>query len=164
MQTDTGTICQKTSRGNQRAATSGFGGRGNAGRALHATVLLACAGVLTAACLLQVDGQGLHLLGCRWPLRCGLHEITGVKCALCGMSRSFCSLAHGDVRVSLGFHRLGPVVFALLVVEIGYRLLILSARGRRLCMAVARFHHCAVACVCVALFGNWLIYLGGLFV
>lgn len=131
-------------------------------RSCHVVVLAMCATALAGAFLLHPSEDGLSVLGCRWPFHCWLHETLGIRCALCGLSRSFCSLARGDVAAGLHFHRLGPVVFALFCLEIPYRLGALAAAGRGISARLARLHLCMVGLVCAAVLVNWMVYLGGL--
>ncbi|MHC4283885.1 MAG: DUF2752 domain-containing protein [Planctomycetota bacterium] len=56
---------------------------------------------------MQLKEGKLYLFGYKWPHRCPLYEIVGIKCALCGLTRSFCSLAHGNLLASIRFHTLG---------------------------------------------------------
>ncbi len=133
-------------------------------RVCHAVVLSFCAGVLTAAFVLRPHTESVTLFGCAWPFHCWLHDLLGVQCALCGMSRSFCSLAHGDIRASLAFHPLGPVLFALFCLEIPYRLRALLMRPGPWETWLVRTHMGLVALVCAAVFFRWLVYLGGLLV
>jgi len=128
----------------------------------HAVAMALCVAAIAGAFLLRPSADGLSLPGCRWPFTCWLHEALGIRCALCGLSRSFCSLARGDVASGLHFHRLGPVVFALFCLEIPYRLGALAAGGRGVNARLAKLHLCAVALVCAAILVNWMVYLGGL--
>jgi hypothetical protein len=41
---------------------------------------------------------------------CPFHELTGMSCLSCGMTRSFAALGTGDLASALGFHPLGPVL------------------------------------------------------
>jgi hypothetical protein len=133
-------------------------------RIYHGTALFLCAGVLAAALMLRPQQEGVTLFGCARPWHCWLHDWLGIPCALCGMSRSFCSLAHGDLPASLAFHPLGPVLFALFCVEVPYRIrALLTWPGPRERWLV-RAHAGLVALVCAALFFRWLFYLGGLLV
>jgi len=130
----------------------------------HLVVLLLSAGVLAAAFALQADREGLSLFGYSWPFHCWLYNVVGIKCALCGLSRSFCSLAHGDMETSLGFHPLGPAVFAVFCLEVLYRLSALIAHPAPAGKRLARLHIGLVAITCSAVFFHWLFYLRGLFV
>jgi hypothetical protein len=128
----------------------------------HAVVLSICAAALVGSFVLKPDEDGLSLFGYRWPLHCWLHETFGVKCALCGLSRSFCSLARGDVAAGLGFHRLGPAVFALFCLEVPYRIYAIAINPKPIGARLARFHVTLVLIVGAALFANWLLTLGEL--
>ncbi|UCD50129.1 MAG: DUF2752 domain-containing protein [Phycisphaerales bacterium] len=134
----------------------GFGAAG------HVTVLLFCSTILACAAALTPGEEGLTLLGYRWPFYCRLHETLGIKCALCGMSRSFCALAHGDAEGGLQFHRLGPLVFVLFCLQIPYRLYALAIRSRPVHTKLVRFHIGLVTLASAAVFVNWIVYLGGL--
>ncbi len=129
---------------------------------LHGLVLAGCMAALLGAFLLKPAEGGLSLFGLCWPFRCWLHDVTGIQCGLCGLSRSFCSLARGDFAGAVHFHRLGPVVFALFCLEVPYRLwAVVSGRG---CVPTrwVRLHIRAVVVVFGAILVNWMVYLGGL--
>lgn len=72
---------------------------------------------LAASAWLAPDGDrvvvpgGGALDGLCW-FRAAFH----VGCPLCGMTRSFVALAHGDLAASLGFHPAGPLLFAAMLV------------------------------------------------
>ena len=133
-------------------------------KAYHLIVLLVCTAVLIASVALRPQGQGLSLLGYRWPFYCWLHETLGVNCALCGMSRSFCSLAHGDLEASFGFHPLGPFLFAMFLLQILYRLYAVAILPRAIDRRLAQVHIRLVVLVCAAIMCNWFVYLERLIV
>ena len=128
----------------------------------HVVVLAICSTVLIAAAVLTPHAESLTLGGLRWPLHCWLHATFGVRCAMCGMSRAFCALAHGDLGASLGFHPLGPAAFALSVLQVPYRLYALAIRPRRVHLWLRRLHLGCALVLCGAIFIHWIIYLGGL--
>jgi len=132
------------------------------GAALHIAVLAICGTALIATFVFTPGRDGLSLLGLRWPMRCWLHETLGIRCSLCGMSRSFSSLAHGDIASALAFHRLGPALFVLFCLEVPYRLYALAASLRTIPGALRRLHTVLAWTACAALAVNWLCYLGGL--
>jgi len=43
---------------------------------------------------------------------CVFHELTGVSCLTCGLTRSLEAAAHGDVMRAMQFHLLGPFILA----------------------------------------------------
>ena len=130
--------------------------------ALHLIILAMCLVVLGASFVFAPGPDGLSVFGFRWPFGCRLYETFGIRCSLCGMSRSFCSLAHGDIASSVQFHRLGPAIFVLFCLEIPYRLYLLAAGPGRIDRKVRRSHRGIILAACVALLLNWLGCLGGL--
>jgi hypothetical protein len=146
----------------KRAAGGPAGAGAGELRVCHAVVLSFCVGVLAAAFVLRPHAEGVTLFGCAWPWRCWLHDLFGIRCALCGMSRSFCSLAHGDLQASLAFHPLGPALFALFCLEVPYRIRALLTRPGPREIWLVRIHAGLVVLVCAAIFVRWLSYLGGL--
>ena len=53
----------------------------------------------------------LQSIGALLPA-CVFHELTGVSCLTCGLTRSLEAAAHGDVPTALQFHLLGPFILA----------------------------------------------------
>ena len=47
---------------------------------------------------------------------CWFHAAFHVPCPLCGMTRSFAALAHGEAAAALRFHPAGPLLFAAMLV------------------------------------------------
>ncbi len=132
------------------------------GVVLHAVVLAVCGTALALAFVLKPGSDGLSLFGYRWPWHCRLYDTFGVKCALCGLSRSFCCLARGDVAAAVGFHRLGPLVFALFCLEVPYRVYAIAIGPRCIDARLAKSHITLAVFVAAAVFANWLLYLGEL--
>jgi len=130
----------------------------------HLIVLLVCAAVLVGSFVLRPQGQGLSLFSYRWPFHCWLHETFGINCALCGMSRSFCWLAHGEPGTSLGCHHLGPFLFLFFCLQIPYRLYVLAVQPGTIDRRLVKAHFGLAAVLCAAMAGNWFLYLEGLIV
>jgi hypothetical protein len=130
-------------------------------KVLHFLVLGLCVLAVILSFLLQHDGQKLQLYGTGWPLHCALYQTFGIKCALCGLTRSFCSMARGEIFSALRFHPLGPAIFVFVCLQIPYRIY-------ALCSGVTKREKLKRAGVysafglAVALLINWFIYLGGL--
>ena len=130
-------------------------------KVFHIAVLALCVLAVGGSLLLRHGDDGLYMFGIEWPASCPLYQTLDVKCALCGMTRSFSSIAKGDVPKAAQFHSLGPAFFVFVCLQIPYRICALSARqseSRKL-----RFAGIYVAVVlAAALLINWFIYLGGL--
>jgi hypothetical protein len=91
----------------------------------HTVILVICVGVMILSLLLSVREERqvlVPLLGTPLPELCLTKRWTGVGCPGCGMTRSFISLGHGDVRAALHYNPAGPLLFAMLAVQIPIRL------------------------------------------
>ena len=98
----------------------------------HRLILAIAAGIVLAACLLQVrDDQRVAVsLFARWPLPevCQSKVLFGVACPGCGLTRSFVHLAHGDIPASLAVHPVGWLVALFVVAQFPYRVWALKTR------------------------------------
>lgn len=131
---------------------------------MHFAVLMLCTAALAAPLLFHFSETMLCILGFKWPLRCLLHQTFGVKCALCGLTRSFCALVHGDLPAALTFHPLGPVIYAFICLQIPYRIGAIIIHPNKLNGILIKVNLLSAAAVPTAILANWLIYLGGLVV
>lgn len=68
--------------------------------------------VLVASIALPLPKNG-SILGI--PSICAFHNVTGIPCPGCGLTRSFVCCGHGDFNQALVWHPLGPMFFAVLV-------------------------------------------------
>ena len=118
--------------------------------------------ILIASLLFQVNGTGLYLFGFKWPLNCLLYDTFGIKCALCGLTRSFCSLSHGNFAQALSLHFLGPPIFAFILFQIPYRIWVIIIHPKRMNRKLIKINLALAVTLLIAIFVNWLIYLGGL--
>lgn len=128
----------------------------------HVPILLLCLVIIFASWLVKADENGVHLFGFKWPMRCFLYHTFGIKCALCGLTRSFSSIAHGDFRKSFEFHRVGPAIFAFVALQVPYRIYALGIYPNRVPKMVTRAHVVAAVVLVAATLVSWLVYLGGL--
>jgi hypothetical protein len=128
----------------------------------HIVILLLCAAILVFSLLLHIEEGELYLFGLKWPHHCPLYEITGIKCALCGLTRSFCSLAHGDWHQSMRFHILGPIIFAFTCLQIPYRIYGVIIHPRAINRRLIKINLSLTVAVTIFIFINWFIYIGGL--
>ena len=64
---------------------------------------------------------------------CQFKRLTGYSCPTCGLTRSFHAFSHMNFRESFGFHPLGPVIYAgLLLVLIKFSFEIAAGKEIRL--------------------------------
>jgi hypothetical protein len=99
----------------------------------HTVILVICTGVMILSLLLSVREERqvlIPLLGTPLPELCMTKRWTGLGCPGCGMTRSFISLGHGDLRAAWHYNPAGPMLFAILAIQVPLRLVQL-ARIRR---------------------------------
>ena len=98
-------------------------------------------------------------LGLPWP-RCVFHDLTGLPCVTCGMTRSAIQFLHGHFFAALKWN---PLVFALLwgVVAFDlYALMTLAMRGPRLRLVFRQAERKYARGVIVAVLAlNWFYLL-----
>lgn len=88
---------------------------------------------------------------------CGFKFIFGIDCPGCGLTRSFLSLARGNVGASFHYNAAGPLIYLFLgtyVVDLSLK----GVRGKGLSVPLRVSEIFAVA-VGVLLFGHWIIRL-----
>jgi len=101
---------------------------------VHRSILVMSLLVLGASAALSVRGERevvVPIINRPLPGTCTFHRLTGWNCPGCGLTRSFVSLAHGQLHRAFHFHALGVVLFALVVWQIPYRLWKLRHVGRQ---------------------------------
>lgn len=128
----------------------------------HAIILIVCVCVVAAAFALDGDELGIYFFGFELPMRCPLHQTVGIKCSLCGLTRSICLFAHGDFSQSLKLHAIGPAIFAFIVWQIPYRMWAIFIHPRQVNRKLVTVNTAVFVILLAAIFVNWLIYLGGL--
>jgi hypothetical protein len=125
-------------------------------------MLILCAGIVIAAFILGVDDGRLSLFGYHPPSTCALRSMFGVKCAFCGMTRSVCATAHGQLKSAFGLHPLGPPLFFFVLLQIPYRIYAIAASPRPVNALPTKVGRVLFAALLAAIMVNWLVYLGGL--
>lgn len=128
----------------------------------HKIILLACIAVIAGALALQAGSADVYLFGHKLPLQCTLYEMFGIKCALCGATRSLCTLAHGNFLASVKFHHLGPAIFTFICLQIPYRIYRLIVKTKGVNRRLTKLNAGLTVSLATAIFVNWFIYLGGL--
>ncbi|NNG99114.1 DUF2752 domain-containing protein [Gordonia araii NBRC 100433] len=81
--------------------------------------------------------------------------MTGLPCPGCGLTRSFVTLAHGDVSSAFGYNLMGPVLFGALVVSVAIAVWVLLS-GRR--QALSRWSSIVFSKATLVVLGVWIAY------
>lgn len=92
--------------------------------AFHAVWLAISAGVILLACVLRVEGGErviLPLINRPLPETCWSRTWLQLPCPGCGLTRSFISLAHGDIGAAWNYNPAGPYLFFLILLQAPYR-------------------------------------------
>jgi hypothetical protein len=127
----------------------------------HLALLLLSGTVLLLSALLAVRGS-TRVMVPRWnftvPELCMSRRLLGIACPGCGLTRSFISLAHGDVAAAWSYNPAGLVLFAMLAFQVPYRGLQLwrIRRGK----SELSFHlaaHVTLWSFAILLIGQWLL-------
>ena len=82
--------------------------------------------------LTRVGDQVVLPGGARFGALCWFRATFGIECPFCGMTRSFVSLAHGDIASAFRFHPAGPLLFAAMVVGLFAIAVVTVRRGQPL--------------------------------
>lgn len=131
----------------------------------HVIFLVTAALVLWLTMFLDLNRKGqvvLPVLELALPSACSFQRLTGYDCAGCGLTRSFLCISRGQLRQACSFNPAGPLIFALVVAQLPYRMTqILRIRCGQ---APLRFPGAAgmLWFVVAALLGQWIVRaLGG---
>jgi hypothetical protein len=91
----------------------------------HGTILILASAVVFASAVLTVrDGQQviIPVVDTALPGTCTFHKLTGYPCPGCGLTRSFISVGHGQLRAAWRYNAAGLLFFAVVAFQIPYRL------------------------------------------
>ncbi|HEX2939271.1 MAG TPA: DUF2752 domain-containing protein [Ruminiclostridium sp.] len=104
-------------------------------RIINFTFFLLCIFPIIISALLSTDGVSntLHVFGMSVPIRgfCIFHYFTGYRCPVCGMTRCFTYLSHGNFAAAWRICPAGISVYFLCVFETVYRFARLMLRNLR---------------------------------
>ncbi len=97
--------------------------------------LVLSAVVVILSLLLGVTGGGekvapLGREGMNLPGVCPSRGLFGFECPGCGLTRSFIATAHGHLVDAFGFHRLGPILFVIVALQVPIRAAAIVRRRR----------------------------------
>ena len=116
--------------------------------------------ILAAAFAFETNELGLYLFGWKWPMHCVLYHTFGVKCAFCGMSRSFTAMADGNFQQGWHWHRLGAALFVFILLQVPYRIWSLVIYPKKVNRATQKPLLLFGIAILITIFVNWLFYLG----
>jgi len=109
--------------------------------------------------LLRVDARGRVLMpytdGPPLPGSCMMRNVLHIDCPACGLTRSFITLADGQFARSFAFHRLGPLLFLYVLLQIPLRAYALLTGRAALVEPQARYSLPLIWGFLVVLFLNW---------
>jgi hypothetical protein len=149
-------------RGSQRSPETPSPAAASTGdRVQHWFLLIASSLVILASFILHVqETQRVALPGLERSLPgiCAFRRITGQPCPGCGLTRSFVSIAHGDLLAAWHFNPAGPLIFLIVAAQIPYRAIQLwRIRRGRPQWQVTTFAYYVVWMMVAALFGQWVL-------
>lgn len=81
-------------------------------------IILAVVGIMSIAALLPAPApgsEGLSLGGCFFGSTCIFHNLTGLPCPFCGLTRATVCVMHGQPLEALSFHPLSVAVLVFMV-------------------------------------------------
>jgi hypothetical protein len=131
----------------------------------HLVLLAASSVVLLLAFLLSIRGQTqvvLPLVNVPLPELCMSRRMFGFSCPGCGLTRSFISLAQGDLAAAWAFNPAGVLLFGITAFQVPFRTLQLWRIRRGLPeVVIHRTGLAALFAVVVVMIGQWLWRLMG---
>jgi hypothetical protein len=88
--------------------------------------------------------------------QCLFHQLTGQPCPMCGATRSFAAMAHGNIGAAVHVFPIGPLMFAGLVVAVLYGLGVMLSGQKVQLLMDDRLRRTLVLVCGAALFANWM--------
>ena len=139
-----------------------LGPTSGAGAIVHGCILAGSLTIIAFAFLLDVHGEREMVppgLNRPLPGLCVFRRVVGVDCPGCGLTRSFVSLANGDLAGAWKYNPAVLFAFPLIAIQIPYR----SMQLARICRGLPERDASRFVWVCwpliLALFGQWAIKL-----
>jgi hypothetical protein len=125
-------------------------------------ILVLCAAVIVASALLDVQPNGITLPGLPGhplPGICFTRSVLHMNCPTCGMTRSLVAVAHGELRLAFALHRLGPLVFLLVLVQVPLRAYAIFTGALPRWLSHPKLGSRLAVALIVALLANWVYNL-----
>ncbi len=91
----------------------------------HLVILIICCGIIAAALIItpaKTEISYLKIGSIPLPDTCIFHNLTGLPCPGCGLSRSIVAAAHGEIINSFSHHRLGLLTLVYILLQFVFRL------------------------------------------
>jgi len=129
-------------------------------KTLHLLVAIIAMALVVVPFFFSIDDIGMKFFGLKWPLHCALHSLTGQKCALCGMTRSFSSMAHLDFARAFQYHRIGPLLYCFFILTALYHTIAYIRFPRSFPRWVCKLNLYSIVIIFAATIINWAIEVG----
>jgi hypothetical protein len=125
--------------------------------------MLLCAVIVLLSVILRVDERGSVLMPYTedppLPGSCVMRGVFGVDCPTCGLTRSFIALADGEFARAFAFHRLGPLLFIYVLLQVPLRAYAI-VRGKAMLLELqSRYTLPLIWAFLIALVVNWVYNL-----
>jgi hypothetical protein len=91
----------------------------------HFVILIICSSIIAAALIItptKTESSYLKIGSIPLPDTCIFHNLTGLPCPGCGLSRSIVAAAHGKIINSFSHHRLGLLTLVYILLQFIFRL------------------------------------------
>jgi hypothetical protein len=127
----------------------------------HWMYLIASLTLITLPFLLTCSGEPGEPISAgrlQLPTVC-VSRLLGAQCPGCGATHSFVKIAQGNVRESFRWHRVGLLLYAYFVIQVGLRAYLLRKPEQRSNARLAIFQHCLSMTMIALLLGNWILAL-----
>jgi len=128
-------------------------------RATHAVFLAISLLMVTVPFFLthSTDAEARVSLGGRTLPPICIARMCGGSCPGCGLTRSFVYLAHGEMRASFKWHRLGGLLYIYFLYQIVFRGYLLARPAATQESWAVHLQHWAACSVVLLLLLNWLV-------
>jgi len=84
---------------------------------------------------------------------CPFRRFTGMDCGGCGMTRSWCAIADGDLSLAVLMNPFGPLLFSLAVVKLGFLAVEVKSRRELVIPIWSRVRSWAIGGLVAVMFG-----------
>jgi hypothetical protein len=116
--------------------------------------------LLPALCSIAPGREHAEIFGLSLPGTCATKSVFDTECPGCGLTRSFISVAHGEVRKASEFHRIGPALYLFMILQVVHHAACAQREpGSSLPRLWARTNFVMGSGIIAALLLNWLLLL-----